>query len=50
VMFRRLISAIFAPKYPRHYIGRHRAPGRWPSIPRQRTEGLAEPLTAALRK
>ena len=39
MMFLRLIGAVFAPKYPRHYTGRHRAPGRlWPAIPRQRTE------------
>ena len=35
----RLMGAMFAPKYPRHYTGRHRAPARlWPGIPRQRTE------------
>jgi hypothetical protein len=23
------MGALFAPKYPRHYTGRHRAPGPW---------------------
>jgi hypothetical protein len=34
MMINRLFGAVFTPKYPRNYTGRHRAPGRW--IPRQR--------------
>ena len=29
-MLIRLMEAVFAPKYPRHYRGRHRAPLREP--------------------
>jgi hypothetical protein len=35
-MIGRLFGAVFTPKYPRNYTGRHRAPGRWTGIPRQR--------------
>jgi hypothetical protein len=39
----RLIGAVFGPKYPRHYTGRHRAPGRfWPGVPRQRQAAFEE--------
>jgi len=38
-MIRRLLGAVFAPKYPRYYTGRHRAPGTLWSVPRQRREG-----------
>ncbi len=39
MMLLRLMGAMFAPKYPRHYTGRHRAPARlWPGIPRQRSD------------
>jgi hypothetical protein len=31
-MLIRLMEAVFAPKYPRHYRGRHRAPLRGPAI------------------
>ena len=44
MMIVRLVGAVFARKYPRHYTGRHRAPGRlWSSIPQQRAEPL-EPV------
>jgi len=36
-MIVRWMGALFAPKYPRHYTGRHRAPGRlWSSTAKQR--------------
>jgi hypothetical protein len=28
-MLTRWMGALFAPKYPRHYTGRHRAPKPW---------------------
>jgi hypothetical protein len=37
MMLVRLVGAVFAPKYPRHYTGRHRAPGRlWSNAAKQR--------------
>jgi hypothetical protein len=36
-MIVRLVGTLFAPKYPRFYTGRHRAPGRR-FVPRQRPE------------
>jgi hypothetical protein len=38
-MFARLFEVLFAPKYPKSYTGRHRAPARFrpevPAIPAQ---------------
>lgn len=41
-MFARFVGALFAPKYPKFYTGRHRAPARFrvgvPRIPRVQPE------------
>jgi hypothetical protein len=39
----RLMGAMFGPKYPRHYTGRHRAPVKfWVGVPRQRRAVVEE--------